>query len=150
MNGPKFESYRLKKIYIMKDLVYAPYRNLIDLMFENFEPTQKTDLGNVDYSIAENETNYSLELVTPGYKKEDFKVSIDNGYLVVSGERKEIDEDKSKKWLRRTYLATSFSKKFKLNKDVNEDAISANYEDGILKLTVPKVESKINKQISVM
>jgi HSP20 family protein len=103
-------------------------------------------------NVKENEKNFEVELATPGYDKQDFKIDIDNGLLTISAERKEEQEKKEDHYTRREFGYSSFSRSFNLPVNTNEEAINARYEDGVLKLTIPKREEtngKTRKGITV-
>ena len=91
-------------------------------------------------NIHETTDGYHVELNVPGRNKEDFKVSIDNHLLTIAFEQKETIENKDYKTLRREFSFKSFNRSFTLDEKVNADAIQAKYENGILKLYLPKKE----------
>jgi HSP20 family protein len=103
-------------------------------------------------NIKENEKNYEVELAAPGYDKNDFTVSIDHGLLTVSAERREEKENKEDNYTRREFGFSSFSRSFKLPTNTNEENVDAKYVDGVLKLTIEKInepDAKPRKQISI-
>ena len=100
-------------------------------------------------NIKENEKEYVLEFDIPGIRKDDVKIKIENNRLMVSGARKEKKEEKdAKHFLSETYYG-SFSRSFSLPAAVNEDKVDAHYEDGVLKVKVPKLEVSKAKEIKV-
>jgi len=76
----------------------------------------------------------------PGMKKDDFKIDIDSNMLTVSSQKEENKEEKDKQFTRREYMYSSFSRSFTLPDEVNKEGIGAKYEDGVLKLSLPKKE----------
>jgi HSP20 family protein len=104
-------------------------------------------------NIAEDEKKYSVEVVAPGFKKDDFKLKVDDDILTISAESKSENEDngKGKEYTRREYSYNSFTRSFRLPDDVKDDSISAAYRDGILILELPKskVQVKATKEISI-
>ncbi len=104
-------------------------------------------------NIAENEQNYSLEVIVPGFKKEDFQVKVDDDILTISAETKSEnnEEDKKKEYTRREYNFRSFTRSFRLPDNVKDDDINASYKDGVLHLSLPKSETQVKatKQISI-
>jgi HSP20 family protein len=103
-------------------------------------------------NVKESDKNFEVELAAPGYDKKDFKVDIDNGLLTISAEKKEEKEKKDDHYTRREFGYSSFSRTFNLPVNTNEDDIDARYEDGVLKLTIPKKEEtngKSRKAISI-
>lgn len=102
-------------------------------------------------NIVENEKNYELELNVPGRKKEDFKIKLEKDMLTVSFESEEQKTEETKKFIKREFVTQSFSRSFTLDDKINTEAIEAKYEDGILKLMLPKKEELIvqPKEISI-
>ncbi len=94
--------------------------------------------------IREKEDSFTLEIDLPGYHKEDVKAELKDGYLTVNAERKnEKDEkDKDGKYLRRERYYGTCSRSFYVGEDVTQEDIKAKFENGILDITVPKVEAK--------
>ena len=100
-------------------------------------------------NLKENDESYTLEAELPGLKKEDIKISLKDGILTVSGERKEEKEkkDKHSHIVERQY--GSFCRLFTLPEKVSEDKIDASYKDGILKVLLPKTEEAKIKEIAI-
>jgi HSP20 family protein len=89
-------------------------------------------------NVKETEKNFEIEVAAPGLSKKDFKITVDNGVLTISSEKKEEREQKEKDYTRREFSYSSFSRSFKLPENINEDDVKASYEDGLLKLNVAK------------
>ena len=102
-------------------------------------------------NVTETKDAFKLKVAAPGFKKEDFKLEIDNGYLTISGESKEEKEDKDEKYTRQEYRYSSFTRSFALPENVKNDDISAEYADGVLKVVLPKkkADEKPVTQIAV-
>ena len=100
-------------------------------------------------NISENDTEFHIELAAPGLKKEDFKINLDKNVLSISVERK--DEYENKKYNKREYSYTSFVRSFTLPESADIEKIDAEYSDGILKVTVAKLEEATMppKEISI-
>ena len=95
--------------------------------------------------IQEHDDGYTLEMDLPGFKKEEIKVELNNGYMTISA-AKGLDEDekdkKSGKYIRRERYTGSCQRSFYVGEDVTEEDIKAEFKHGILKLFVPKKEAK--------
>ena len=103
-------------------------------------------------NITENNNDYQVSLAVPGMKKDDFKIDVDGNMLTISCEKEESKEEKDKKFTRKEYNYSSFSRSFSLPDGVSQDKIEARYEDGVLKLTLPRKEEAKKpsaKQIAV-
>ncbi len=107
-----------------------------------FVPAFRESLTRTEWSpavdIAETPEAYSIHAELPGVKKEDVKVSIDEGVLTVSGERRQEQEEKNKKWHRVERSYGRFERSFTLPSAVNADKVTATYKDGTLNVLVPK------------
>jgi HSP20 family protein len=91
-------------------------------------------------NVTDNKDNYLVSLAAPGLKKSDFKIDVDGNMLTISSEKEENKEEKEAKFTRKEYSYSSFSRSFTLPDEVNREKIDAVYEDGVLKLTLPKTE----------
>lgn len=98
-------------------------------------------------NIKETETEFRIELASPGLKKEDFNIELDENVLSISSERKIESEEKNEngKYTRKEFSFSSFKRSFTLPETVNEEDIKANYENGVLLLTLPKREEALPK-----
>ena len=94
--------------------------------------------------IREHEKGYEVDIDLPGFKKDEIGIELENGYLTVSA-AKGLDKDetdKKGKYIRRERYAGAMSRSFYVGEDVTEEDIHAKFENGILKLDVPKKEAK--------
>ena len=113
----------------------------------NWNNVMKTD-------IKENDKGYELDVDLPGYKKEDVKAELKDGYLTISASNDNTKEEKDEdgKYIRKERYTGSVSRSFYVGKYVTEEDIHAKFENGILKLSVPKVDApkvEENKYISI-
>lgn len=102
-------------------------------------------------NIHQTKDAYHLEVSAPGLKKEDIKISVEDGLLTVSYEKKESAVTEDYKTVRREFSYNSFKRSFTLGDKINAADIQAKYEDGILKVLVPKkTEAQaVSKQIDI-
>src|SRR5487761_2531148 len=104
-------------------------------------------------NITEHKDDYMVSLAAPGLKKEDFNIDVDGNMLTISCEKEEKKEEKEAKYTRKEYSYSSFERSFTMPDGVNKDKIEARYENGLLKLSLPKKEEAkklaINKHITV-
>ena len=113
-----------------------------DPFFESNESSvMKTD-------IKEKDNSYELEVDIPGYKKEDIKMHMEDGYLIINAKtNKENDEkDKKGKYIRKERFLGTTSRSFSFS-DIDEENIKAEFKDGTLLLTIPKKEKVDNKKV---
>ena len=94
--------------------------------------------------IKETDTGFELDIDLPGYKKEDVKAQLKDGYMTISAKtHQENDEkDSNGKYVRRERFYGTCSRSFYVGEDITEEDIKAKFEDGILKISVPKKEAK--------
>lgn len=102
-------------------------------------------------NIVETKEAYLLDLVVPGMDKGDFKINLEGKKLLISAEKKEAKEGKSQKQIRREFSVRSFRRSFTVDDTVDTGKIDAKYDNGILKVVLPKKEDQIeqHKEISV-
>ena len=132
---------------------YRPVRfnNMFNELFNEFPFTDKTGVNFPPVNIAETADGYHVELNAPGRNKEDFKISIDNGLLSISYEKKEEVKDENVKSIRTEFSFQRFKRSFSLEDKVDAAGIQAKYENGLLKVYLPKKAElkEAAKQISV-
>jgi HSP20 family protein len=134
---------------------HHPVRKTIDNVFDelfNNIPTRWNEGSNTaPVNIHEAADGYHLEVSAPGLNKEDFNVSVDKGLLTISYEKKEEKSTEEFKTVRREFSQRSFKRSFTVDELVDVDNIQAKYENGVLKLFLPKKEQAKNspKQVSI-
>lgn len=126
---------------------YLQKRNSGDVfdMFEDFFKPMFYDeqLDSMRTDIKETDKDYQLSIEMPGFKKDEIKVALENGYLTVSAEKNEQQEEGSEnaKYLRKE-CRVSCQRSYYVGDQVQEEAVKAKYENGMLLLSVPKEEPK--------
>jgi HSP20 family protein len=120
------------------------------IMEEFFRPDwiggmQQTNLSVPPVNIRETDMTFEVELSAPGKAKENFNIELDNDMLTISSEQKSENTSEDGKFTRREFSHSSFRRSFTLPETVKEDEIKASYENGILKITLPKREEALPK-----
>jgi HSP20 family protein len=128
--------------------------NVFDELFNSFPTTWGNDVRSnsaAPVNINESENGYNVEFNVPGRNKEDFKINVEKGLLTVSYEKNEQKEAKEVKSVRKEFSFQSFKRSFTLDEKIDADGIEAKYENGILKVLLPKKEEvkSAPKQISI-
>jgi HSP20 family protein len=102
-------------------------------------------------NIHETGEGLHLELNAPGRNKEDFKINVEESVLTISYEKKQEETEKDYKTVRREFSFESFKRSFNLGENINVENIQAKYDNGVLKVFLPKKEvvKEAAKQISV-
>jgi len=129
--------------------LYDPLKSFFD--FDNFFPSWVRQSQNAlpAVNVSEDEKTYFVDVVAPGFKKNDFKVKVEDDMLTIAAETKSETNGKSdgatgnKQYSRREYSYSSFTRSFRLPDNAKDDGISANYEDGVLKLSIPKSKQSV-------
>lgn len=108
--------------------------------FGNRPQGQKPAPAMMKTDIKETEKAFELDIDLPGFKKENVHAELQDGYLTVSANTETETEDKNEQgtYLRKERFTGSCSRSFYVGDDISEDDISAKFENGILKVTVPK------------
>ena len=96
-------------------------------------------------NVIETGQSFDLDVAAPGMVKEDFKIEVDSGVLVISSEKEESSEETKGNFRRKEFSYSSFSRSFLLPENVNEDDINAAYKDGVLTVSIPKIEIEKTK-----
>ena len=94
--------------------------------------------------VKETDTGYEVDIDLPGFKKDEINAQLDNGYLTISA-AKGLDKDETDtkgKYIRKERYAGAMSRSFYVGEGITQEDIKAKYEDGILRLSVPKKEAK--------
>lgn len=108
---------------------------------ENFGRSSNTN-GLMQTDIAEKENSYEVTMNLPGFKKEDVKGELKDGYLIVSATTNTSNDEKDGegRFIRRERYSGSCSRSFYVGEDITREDIKAKFEDGTLKITIPKKE----------
>ena len=124
--------------------------NLFDDFFEDFARPLRSSTrynasaGVMRTDVRESDAGYELDIDLPGYKKEDVKAELKDGYLTISAETRTDNDEKEEngKYIRRERYYGTCSRSFYVGKEVTQEEIRARFEDGILKVAVPKKQAK--------
>jgi HSP20 family protein len=123
---------------LFDDFFNDDFFNMVPVHFNTF----KTD-------IRETDKEYIIESELPGFKKEDIQLGIDNDYLIVRAEKNEEKKEEKGNYIRRERYTGKMERRFYIG-DVEQEKINAEYNDGILKILLPKKEQvQIKKQIPI-
>ena len=112
-----------------------PRRFYLDDFFDDFVPSK----NDMKCDIYEKEGKHHIEIDVPGFKKEDIKIEAKNGYLTITAEKNNNEEEKDKNYIRQERIYSKVQRSFYLG-NIDENDIEAKYEDGTLKISIPKKE----------
>ena len=95
-------------------------------------------------NIREHDGGYELDIDLPGFKKDEITIDLDNGYLTISAAKglDKDEQDKKGKYIRKERYAGAVQRSFYVGDAVTEEDVKAKFEDGILRLSIPKKDAK--------
>lgn len=140
---------------------WRPFSNLLrlqremDSLFDEFfERTPvRRELTEFDWypsvDISESEDEVKVEVDLPGMKKEDIDVNIDGNLLTIKGERKREEETEEEGYYRSERSYGTFQRTFTLPSKIDTEEVKANFKDGVLRLSLPKLEESEGKKIEI-
>ena len=113
-----------------------------DWMDFPFTTTTSTNLMKTD--VKETDNSYELDIDMPGFDKNDVRAELKNGYLTISATSNKNNDEKDKdgRYIRKERYSGSCSRSFYVGDDVKQEDVKAKFENGILKVSVPKKEEK--------
>ncbi|MTI22090.1 Hsp20/alpha crystallin family protein [Fulvivirga sp. RKSG066] len=127
---------------------YNPLSNFVPGTFgdllENALKETNANSFTPDVDITKSEKEMQLHIVAPGLEKEDFSIDLNENRLTISGERK-LEDKEGVSYIKRESDFGKFSRTFNLTDEINKEKIDASYTNGILKVTLPLIEKKVNK-----
>ena len=127
-------------------MMMIPRRNHFDLFDEMFRDPffEGSESKVMKTDIKEKKDKYIIDIDLPGYEKEDIKMEISDGYLIVHASvNKEVDDEKEKgKYVRKERYVGECSRSFYVGENVSEDEIKAKFKNGTLTIEVPKKDDK--------
>lgn len=135
--------------------VFDPFKELQDIerrlgaVLSVNKPAQKVDIFTPAVNEKVDENGYHLEVDLPGVKKEDIEISVNDGVLTIGGERKLEKKEEKDNYTRIESFFGRFERAFKLPNDADLDNIDAKYENGVLKVFIPRKAKPEGKKIEV-
>ncbi|GAB6074845.1 Hsp20/alpha crystallin family protein [Nautilia lithotrophica] len=135
--------------------VFDPFKELQDIerrigaVLSSNRPVQKVESFTPAVNEKVDEKGYYLEIDLPGVEKENIEISVNEGILTISGERKLERKEEKENYTRIESFFGRFERSFKLPADADADNIEAKYENGVLKLFIPKRPKPEGKKIEI-
>lgn len=128
---------------------WTPVTRMMEEFFNQARQGEMMAWGpNVD--IIENQDNFEIHAELPGVKQEDVKITLENNVLTLSGEKKqELKEDQKDNYCRIERSYGRFERSFSLPNTVKADGVKATFEDGVLKIHLPKAETAKSRMITI-
>jgi len=143
--------------YIDRDDFLTPFDKMFDAMVESQFPDVVKSVGVKPYAgsaypkvnVYEYDDQVGVVAEIPGLDKKQLDVSVEDGVLTISGDKHSAFEDDGAKVLRRELKQSSFKRSFELGDMLDGDNVSAKFKDGILSVSIPKIEPEVPKKHSV-
>jgi HSP20 family protein len=143
--------------YIDRDDFLTPFDKMFDSLVETQFPDMVKSVGVKPYqgsaypkvNVYEYDDRVGIIAEIPGLDKNQLDVSVEDGVLTISGDKHSAFEDDGAKVIRRELKQSSFKRSFELGELLDGDDISAKFKDGILSVSIPKIEPEISKKHSV-
>jgi HSP20 family protein len=131
---------------------YRPAESILNPFFEDFLrselPTQEADLI-PRCDVLERKNDYVIYAELPGAVKENLKVEYQNHLLTISGQKKPVLHQDSERFYRTERLYGTFSRSFRVGEEIDTGKINAEYENGVLEVTLPKTEKAQPKTVDI-
>ena len=140
-----------------RDTFLTPFDKMFDSMVESQFPEVVKQVGVKPYqgsaypkvNVYEYEDKVGIVAEIPGLNKKQLDVEVEDGVLTISGDKHSTFEDEGAKVLRRELKQSSFKRSFELGEQLDGDNIAASFKDGVLSVSVPKMEPEKPKKTSV-
>ena len=143
--------------YIDRDDFLTPFDKMFDTLVETQFPDVVKSVGVKPYqgsaypkvNVYEYEDKVGVVAEIPGLDKKQLDVSVEDGVLTISGDKHSAFEDDGAKVIRRELKQSSFKRSFELGDQLDGENVSAKFKDGILSVSIPKIEPEVPKKHSV-
>ena len=140
-----------------RDSFLTPFDKMFDQMIETHFPNVVQQVGVKPYqgtaypkvNVYEYQDRIGIIAEIPGLKKKQLNIEVEDGVLTISGDKHGIEEQDGATVLRRELKASSFKRSFELGEQLDGDNINASFKDGVLSVSIPKVEPEKPKKTSV-
>ena len=130
---------------MMKDEMMNMFNRFSNVAATRKEKSERTWIPRID--TVENKDNYVIYAELPGMKKEDIKISVADNTLIISGEKKKVQEDENLHYSERSF--GKFERSFTLSSKIDSEKIKADYANGVLIVTLPKKEEVKPREIAI-
>ncbi len=149
--------YNSKFPAIDRDSFLTPFDRMFDQIVSAQFPEVEKQVGVKPFSgtaypkvnVYEYDEKVGIIAEIPGLDKKDLKIDVEDGILIISGDKHGLFDEKEAKVLRRELKGSSFKRQFELGEQLDGDKIKASFKDGLLSVEIPKVEPTKPKKLSV-
>ena len=123
-----------------------PGKFYLDDFFDDFAPMPRMSKFDMKCDIYEKGGNVHIELDAPGFNKDEIKLDVDDGILTIEATKNEEKEDEGKNYYRKERVYGTFKRQFNVG-NIDENKIDAKFNNGVLKITLPKEVKKESKKL---
>ena len=142
---------------IDRDEFLTPFDRMFDQIINTQFPEIEKQVGVKPFSgtaypkvnVYEYDDKVGIIAEIPGLDKKDLKIEVEDGILIISGDKHGLFDDEGAKVLRRELKGSSFKRQFELGEQLDGEKIKASFKDGLLSIDIPKVEQEKPKKVSV-
>ena len=129
---------------LLSELMSDPFDAFFDAATAPVQAMQKMSPSLMRTDIKETDAGFELNIDLPGFKKDDVQAELKDGYLTIAAQTQSESEDKDEKgtYVRKERFSGKCSRTFYVGDDIEEDDIRAKFEDGVLKIAVPKKQEQ--------
>ena len=129
---------------LLSELMSDPFDAFFDAATAPVQAMQKMSPSLMRTDIKETDAGFELTIDLPGFKKDDVQAELKDGYLTIAAQTQSESEDKDEKgtYVRKERFSGKCSRTFYVGDDIEEDDIRAKFEDGVLKIAVPKKQEQ--------
>ena len=146
----------VKPTHLNRDEFLTPFDAIFDELMSKQFPTFQEEVG-VSFNkgaypkvnVYEYDDKVGIIAEIPGLDKKDLKIDVEEGILIISGDKHGLFDDSGAKVLRRELKGSSFKRQFELGEQLDGENIKASFKDGLLSVDIPKVEPTKPKKLSV-
>ena len=150
-------AFRTNIPYFDRDTFLTPFDKMFDAMVESQFPDVVKQVGVKPYqgsaypkvNVYEYDDKIGIVAEIPGLNKKQLNVDVEDGVLTISGDKHSTFEDEGAKVLRRELKQSSFKRSFELGEQLDGDNINASFKDGVLSVSIPKIEPEKPKKTFV-
>lgn len=136
-----------KRVNLFDDSFLKSFDELIS---HAWIPTTVTNIKNKSVpptNVKKDDDGWNLELAVPGLMKENFDIKLEDDELIIGYNEKDFDEDEVNNYTKKEFAYSSFTKRFKIPDDIDKNKITSKYENGVLKLILPKDKKKMEERV---
>ncbi|MDD3688032.1 MAG: Hsp20/alpha crystallin family protein [Bacteroidales bacterium] len=139
------------KIMLVKRNTNGYLPNIFDAFFNDANIAENSVVfTRPDFNVYETDKEFVVEAAVPGMEKKDFNIEVNDNILEISSQKEMKEESKDQKYYYKGFCYGSFKKSYSLPENIDKEKIAANYDNGILKVVIPKdKEAKIVRQIKI-